>query len=80
MYYLIRDIKDNDYCYIFSEDDSHVTSSSDWMYSITDVLLCSHSTGGGWGSIAQLKSDSNLKFLFSSPDPITPNSHPELFI
>ena len=80
MYYLIHDISEGDYCYIFSKNDSRVTSSSDWMYSIADALLCPHSRGGSWNSIPQLKSDSNIKFLVSSTNPITPNSHPELFI
>ena len=80
MYYLIRDTSDNDYCYIYSKDDVRVTSSGNWMSSAADALPYPHDTQGNWDSISQLKANSSFRFLCSSPNPITPNSHPELFI
>lgn len=82
MYYLIRHIEENDYNYLFLENGSKVTYSiGEWKSSIEQALsnLPKYSSGN-WDTISQLKSGSDFEFLCSSPNPITSNSHPELFI
>lgn len=84
MYYLFQDTETSNYDYFIqlTFNDQHVATCTEWTKSVSNspTFIQVDNLSEDWSTLDEWLSHDTFVLLATSPTPITPLTHPEIFI